>query len=375
MYDPTEHLFDSLDPMKKRNEDMKRMLDPMYDFNKSLGSMTSISDSIAYAVDPMKAFNERMESITNPFGAYEKMMGYIADPMKKLNEQMESMVNPFPDIYKQINSFQATSSLYSKHIQEIAKSASYLQNSIDSFAGISSLQKQAELFASSISSYKTIEEAMSSGILGNILPTNLNSIVSSILEKEAEYRDIIDSQTVITEVDNTLLLQELQNMKDEILASINSKTAKIEDQLEAIYSHIISIKNPILIAFFVSFIFPILMNILSSTLYDYKIKPILAAIENPKQQQIIIKKEVVRNVKFYLEDPQQRAKYRIVSTNVLNVRVGNSKSSRTIAFTFFGEIVEIIRKEKNWCLIKRYDQESETYIQGWVFTRYLAQIR
>ncbi len=31
--------------------------------------------------------------------------------------------------------------------------------------------------------------------------------------------------------------------------------------------------------------------------------------------------------------------------------------------------------ERNWCLIKRYDKESETYIQGWVSTRYLAQIR
>jgi hypothetical protein len=344
----------------------------MYDINKSLSSITSIGDSLANTFAPMKAFNERMESIANPFGAYEKMMGYIADPMKKL---METMMSPSLDIYKQINAFQSTSSLYSKHLQEITKSASYLQNSIDSFVGISSLQKQAELFASSISSYKTIGEAMSSGILGNILPTNLNSIVSGILEKEAEYINIIGSQAVIAEVDSTLLLQELQNMKDEILASINSKTAKIEDQLEAIYSHIISMKNPILIAFFVSFIFPILMNILSSTIYDYKIKPILAAIENPKQQQVIIKKEVVRNVKFYLEDPQQRAKYRIVTTNVLNVRVGKSKASRIIAFTFFGEIVEIIRKEKNWCLIRRYESESETYIQGWVFTRYLEQIR
>lgn len=370
LYDPAKSILDSLDPMKKINEDMKRMLNPMYDLNKSFASMTSVGDSIAYAMAPMKEFNERIESITNPLGAYEKMMANMLDPMKKWNEQMEAMLNPYKGFEKYFDAFKPASS----RLEEITKSFAYIK---DSFINndLSSLQKQSELFASSMSSYKAMEAVFSTGYLESIVPKNLNSIVSSILEKEAEYQKTMESFSTVEEDDKSAFLEELQIMKDEILASINSNTARVEEQIEAIYLRILSTENSIFRTFFMSFIFPIIIGLLTTAIYDYRVKPLLAAIENPKQQQVAIKKEVVRNVKFYLDDPQQRARYRIVSTNVLNVRVGKSKASRTIAFTFFGDIVEIVRKEKNWCLIRRYEQESETYIQGWVFTRYLGPIR
>ncbi|MDD5052106.1 MAG: hypothetical protein PHO27_05160 [Sulfuricurvum sp.] len=390
LYDPAKSLLDSLDPMKQMNEEMKRLLDPMYDINKSLGSMISVNDSIANAFAPMKAFNEQISALTIPYGAFDKTIGNMFEPMKKWNEQMETMLNPYKGFDKYFDAWKPVSSHWeelaksctfldvikpvSTHWEELTKSFTFLQDNFN-LKELSSFQKQSELFASSISSYKAIGAAFSAGYIESIIPKNLNSIVSSIIEREAEYQKILESFSTIEQDDESAFLEELQVMKDEILTSINSNTARVEEQIEAIYLRIMSTENSIFRAFFMSFIFPIIIGLLTTVIYDYKLKPMLAAIENPKQQQIAIKKEVVRNVKFYLDDPQQRAKYRIVSTNVLNVRLSNSKASRTIAFTFFGEVVEIVRKERNWCLIRRYDPESETYIQGWVFTRYLGRIR
>ena len=370
-------LYDYLYPMKKMNEAMQRAIDPMYDINKSLNFASSVTNGATAslrAIQPIEEFNKIMESITNPFGAYEKMMEDL-DPMKKLNQQMEAMFNPFPDIYQQITSFESIANQYAKQQQEITNAATYLQESINSICAISSLQKQAELFVSNIASYKEIEEALSASAIQNFIPSSLNNIMSSMVEREYEHRTVIESIPIADEVGHAVLLQELQNMKDEILDSLNMKTGRIEEKLEMIYFHIISMKNPLLLAFFVTFIFPVFMNILSSALYDSVIKPELTLLTNPKQQHVAIRKEVIRNVKVYIKDTEQRVKYRIVTTNVLNVRAGKTIKSQIIAFTFFGEIIEIVRRERNWCLIKRYDKESETYIQGWVSTRYLAQIR
>lgn len=366
LYDPAKSLLDSLDPMKQMNEEMKRLLGPMYDINKSLGSMISVNDSIANAFTPMKAFNEQIGALTIPYGAFDKTIGNMFEPMKKWNEQMETMLNPYKGFDKYFDAWKPVSS----HWEELTKSFTFLQDNLN-FKELSSFQKQSELFASSMSSYKAMEAVFSTGYLESIVPKNLNSIISGILGKEAEYQKMLESFSTIEQDDESVFLKELQVMKDEILSAINSQTLRMEDQLSVIQARITALNNPLLLVLFSYIILPLLLN----AFYDYAIKPMLNMIDSPKQQQIIIKKEVIRTTKSFFEDPQLRTNYRIVTANVLNVRKSKSKSSKTIAYTSFGEVVEIVRKEKNWCLIRQYDRESETYIQGWVHTRYLGQIR
>lgn len=368
LYDPAKSLLDSLDPMKQMNEEMKRLWDPMYDINKALQPMHSFSESIASMLNPLQNFNERMEAMLNPMSAWEKSLQHLYDPMKKWNDQMESMLNPYKGFEKYFDAFKPASTYW----DEISNLSSAMQSALSSVS-LPSLQNYDELFTSSMSSYKALAAAIASKNFEHLLPKNLDSIVASVIAKEAEYRQILDSYTV-AENDETALMEELQAVKDEILEAVNSKTERVEEQLEAIYSRIMSTSDSTFRAFFISFIFPIIIGLLTSIIYDYRIKPLIAAVENSNQQ-VAIKKEVVRNVKFYLTDPQQRVHYRIVTTNVLTVRNGKSKSSRKIGYTFFGEVVEIVRKDKNWCLIRRYDRESETSIQGWVLTRYLGRIR
>ncbi len=365
LYDPAKSLLDSLDPMKQMNEDMKRLLDPMYDINKALQPMHSFSESIASMLNPLQSFNERMEAMLNPMSAWEKSLQHLYDPMKKWNDQMESMLNPYKGFDKYFDAFKPASTYWN----DIYNSSSAIQNAISAVSR-ASLQNYDELFSSSMSSYKTLAAAISAKNFEHFLPKNLDSIVASVIANEAEYRRILDSYTA-TENDETALQEELQAIKDEILEAVNSKTARIEEQLSVIQARITALNNPLLLVLFSYIILPLLLN----AFYDYAIKPMLNMMDSPKQQQIIIKKEVIRTTKSFFEDPQLRTNYRIVTASVLNVRKSKSKSSKTIAYTSFGEVVEIVRKERNWCLIRRYDRESETSIQGWVLTRYLGRIR
>lgn len=386
LYDPAKNLLDSLDPMKQMNEEMKRILDPMYDINKSLGLMTSANDSIANAFAPMKAFNEQISALTIPYGAFDKTIGNMFEPMKKWNEQMETMLNPYKGFDKYFDAWKPVSSHWeefsksfafldvmkpaSTYREELTKSFTFLQDNLN-FKELSSLQKQSELFASSMSSYKAMEAAFSAGYLESIVPKNLNSIISGILGQESEYQKMLESFSTIEQDDESVFLEELQVMKDEILSAVNSQTLRMEEQLSVIQARITALNNPLLLVLFSYIILPLLLN----AFYDYAIKPMLNMTDSPKQQQIIIKKEVIRTTKSFFEDPQLRMNYRIVTASVLNVRKSKSKSSKTIAYTSFGEVVEIVRKERNWCLIRQYDRESETSIQGWVLTRYLGRIR
>ena len=61
--------------------------------------------------------------------------------------------------------------------------------------------------------------------------------------------------------------------------------------------------------------------------------------------------------------------------DILNARKEKSTKSKIISHLSFGEVVEIIQKDKNWCLVRKYDNDNEIIIQGWVFTRYLSRIK
>lgn len=356
MIDISKNLLASIDPMRKMNEDMQRVLNPMHDIQESMRLVTSnIGDIHSLYSSSAQEFAEQIEAMTNPLDSLQKQMEVMCDPMKEIQKQMESLYSL------------ATPNL--SYMDSVVKSAQRFQDSINTALGATSLEKYNKLFSSQMQSYKKIEEALVSVNINTGSFTKLNDVIESIIERET----IISSASEVIP-DNNAILEELENMKSEI-AVVNVRTQNTEKQLEKIHTLILSIKNPFLLAFFISIMFDIIINLISSAIYDYQVKPDLAAIMNPKEQQVQIKKEVIQNAKFFLSDPKQRIKYRIVSTNVLHVRAKASTKSKIIALTFLGEVVEIVTKEKNWCLIKRYDTESETYIQGWAFTTYLAQIR
>ncbi|WP_088034975.1 SH3 domain-containing protein [Evansella clarkii] len=67
--------------------------------------------------------------------------------------------------------------------------------------------------------------------------------------------------------------------------------------------------------------------------------------------------------------------FRIVTKDGLNVYKQKTKNSRINAKLETGNVVQIIQKERNWCYVIYSDYENNQIKEGWVFTRYLAQIK
>lgn len=346
---------------------MKQALNPMNDIQKSI-DMATASMNIPTFYDPLREINEHMKSIINPLYKFEKQMEYLYDPMKKINEQMEAMYNPLGNIQKELDSLYSQMTPNFSSLSSITKLANVFQESLNATLAMPSMKDQMDALSKSYSEYRKIGDFASASLKSPAL----TSLVDSIIDRQKEARQYISSIESIEVVSESILLQEIENIRENILEVNSSGNIKIEEYLFNLNEYIVSQKNPHLLLLFQAYILPIIMGIITSMVYDLAIKPNL---EDMNTKQVTIKKEIIQQVKEHIPNPQVRVDYRIVKVDVLNVREGKSRSSKIISSLTFGEVVEIIRKEKNWSLIKRYNPESETYIQGWVFTRYLAQIR
>jgi len=132
-------------------------------------------------------------------------------------------------------------------------------------------------------------------------------------------------------------------------------------------------KDPKIILFLQEFLFSIITSIIAWLIIDYTLKPKLEPIL--KNDKILIEKNLKKRLKTYIKSPKERTQYRIVNVDRLNIREGQSRKTEIISHLAFADVVQIIKKKKNWTLIKKYNEEQETVIQGWVFTRYLTPIK
>ena len=371
MIDISKDCLASIDPMRKINEDMQRALNPMYDIQKSLDVATSSIVDTSFSHNSLTDINEQMKAFANPLHNFEKQLEYMYDPMKEINDQMYSMLNPFQDIQKQMDALYSFSIPDLSYMDTITNSAKAFQESLNAVIDKPSIQERMNTLTESYNTYKKISELSSLTNLQNIA---LNTLLKSITDRENEANAYVSSIESIEVISESVLLQEITEIKESILNAKSSKDVKIEEYLFNLNEYILTQKNPRLLLLFQTVLLPIILTLISNVAYDFAIKPSLEDM-NSEMKQVMITKEIVQQVKKYIPHPQVRVKYRIVKADVLNMREGKSRSSKIISSLTFGEVVEIICKEKNWCLIKRYNAENEIYIQDWVFTRYLAPIR
>ena len=67
--------------------------------------------------------------------------------------------------------------------------------------------------------------------------------------------------------------------------------------------------------------------------------------------------------------------FRIVTKDDLDVREGKKVASRIKGKLNSKDVVQIIEKKRNWTYISYSNHKESEYVEGWVFTRYLKQIK
>jgi hypothetical protein len=67
--------------------------------------------------------------------------------------------------------------------------------------------------------------------------------------------------------------------------------------------------------------------------------------------------------------------YRFVISKQLDVKQRPAQKSQLIGRLYFGQVVKILTKRRNWTLVEYRDDENNIIINGWVFTRYIKSFK
>ncbi|WP_217078239.1 SH3 domain-containing protein [Clostridium baratii] len=203
----------------------------------------------------------------------------------------------------------------------------------------------------------------------NIDPDIFNSSINNIVKFGLEYQ--VDSAGIVSlnseYIDKTKELEATNEILNDDKLSIGQKLYSIIERFE--YNYFIIF---ILLKFFIfspiqSYIDDMGKRIIESSIIQVQ------ANENNIKADKEIKSNVVKNIDKEAKDNKEYIlnTYRFVNADALSVRVSNNTKSNKIYELKYGNVVKILRKNKNWSFIEY--EEDEAQIRGWVFTRYISR--
>lgn len=121
----------------------------------------------------------------------------------------------------------------------------------------------------------------------------------------------------------------------------------------------------------------ILINLLCGVIL-FLATPILQSVQESVSSIMIENKiKIVKLIKSEYQSLKlqvsEKNRYRLVKTESMVVRITNKKNSQSVGEVYFGTVVKVLYKNKNWSLIE-YENENEQIVTGWVYTRYLEKL-
>ena len=203
----------------------------------------------------------------------------------------------------------------------------------------------------------------------NIDPDIFISSINNIVTLGLEYQ-VSDQGTVSLNDEYMNETKELE-ITNEIL---NDDDLNIEQKLYSIIERF-RYKHPIIVMFLVIFVFSSIQSYIDDIGKGIIKSSIIAVQANENNIKIDkeIKDNVVKNIDKEAKDNKEYIlnTYRFVNTNSLSVRVSNNIKSNKLYELKYGDVVKILKKNKNWSFIEY--EEDEAQIRGWVFTRYISR--
>lgn len=180
---------------------------------------------------------------------------------------------------------------------------------------------------------------------------------------------------------SNLLVANLMESYTDINEDVSDYFTIEENPGQTVQSYIVQLverfkeKNPLAQKVIAVFLIPLLINIASSLALQQEssVTHITNVTVNQDNRVFIknIRQEYKPQTEFELAAYSQ---LHIVRTGELMVRSAPKVKSKRLGTLTLGKKVKIIEKTRKWSFIEYYDEFTETYKEGWVFTRYLAKI-
>ena len=207
------------------------------------------------------------------------------------------------------------------------------------------------------------------------IPTNQLAEMAKSISAISAYTSDIPKDDIIINDDNTLscanktfnlnnVESDLRNIVEEIIdpQNINRRFDNLDKKLDSLK------KDPL----YKQILIAILVWIIITFCLEPLIKNQLA--QYPAQNKNSVVKRIQKKISSSNIEKDLLKDYRIVKANVLDVRAKNTRKSKIRGKLYLGQLVYVVKKNKNWTLIESKDSEDSVVLKGWVFNRYLKKI-
>lgn len=336
------------DPLKECREAIKAMQlhDPMKEAREAM--MTALQ-----LQDPLNEYRETMKVIQFP------------DPMKEAREAMMKALqlqDPLKEYREAMKAIQLHDPM--KEIREAMKALQF-QDSLKEYRETMKVTQ----FHSSMQATNSALKALG---LENILKT-ISQQEWPLAHARVDGGIKVNADNTVTLDSTTLSCSEIQQIANEIAdRTFNRSSEQIEYVITKLVAEIRALKNPALEKFLSLLVYPIIVGLIISIvnpIADFYVKEFFSAEKRE------VERKIKRHVLSATEDRATLNSFRLVSRKFLDVRVNQSATSPALGRLYFGQVVVLIEKRKDWSLVAWSDDDNEVAVQGWVFSRYLSKFQ
>jgi len=332
------------------------------------------SSDIAAEIQKMQSYSSGYSSMIQKLQDQIRSSGIAAEiqKMQSYSSGYSSVIQKLQDqirssgIAAEIQKMQSYSSGYGSRIQK-------LQDQIRS-SGIAAEIQKMKSYSSGYSSViqKLQDQIRSSGIAAEIQKMQSHSSsMAAVITRLSEMADDLRNVDYVVNPDGTITGQNSIINQSSVQTIIESylETAqeadnvgleiKINNILNDILKH-----HPVISKIIIIILLPIFIGIFTTIYFSPPVKIDYALLAKQFKNEI---RQIEMDGEFYNS-------YRFVSAKILTVRSKNWTKSRCVGKLYFGNLVRVIQKKKNWALIEYRDKEGNIIVKGWVFTRYIKRL-
>ncbi len=193
--------------------------------------------------------------------------------------------------------------------------------------------------------------------------TIIGETLSAVTVKEALLTNLRNSGLldVIRRVDKKVVrLEESYNKQSGMILAI-------EEAVNNMVRLVSEMKESKLKVFLQGLILALLFNFISNNFVTPLTQPFT---DIPVKAIVKLYKKDVKTTTASI-DYEALKQFRFVILPGLKVRASGRMKAHIVAEAKLGQIVTIVRKERNWSLVKYIDRDTQEYVSGWVLTRYI----
>jgi hypothetical protein len=361
-----EEMMKIPDPLKEikesalRYEEMMKLADPFKEIRES-----------AMKYEEMMKISDPLKGIKELALKYDEMMR-VSDPFKKTKksafryEEMMKLADPFKGIRESAMKYQAIKIADPMQgFREIMKHFLPIESFTNAIEATNLWKQFGDLYQQINDLQSTINKESLEHLFNEI--QSVNSLADI---KEFGMESLVNADGTVSISEESISISSLHEVVEKVISNaLETQTNSIVQAIERLITEIKTLKEPWIKQLFIQMVCLLIFAFVNPYI-DYKEKKYL-----DKNQKKYLSNHLNKVVAPQVKEVVVLDSYRYVSADILKVRQCNNRNGKLLGYLYFGQVVKVIEKQKDWSRVRWLDETGKNSIEGWVYTRYLKKFK